>query len=84
MQMRHRFAPVWPVIDDQAVASLRQAGFFGHFTRFEQQVSKNLSLFGPGFGDSWQNFLRKNQKVRRRLRMDVADGHDQIIFVKNL
>lgn len=84
MQMRDSFASIWPVIDDQTVTGLGQSGFFRHLARLEQQVSKNLTMFGIGFGDSRKNLLRKNQKMHRRLRLDVFDGQDQVIFVHNL
>lgn len=83
MQMRHGFATVWPVIDDQAVTGLRQSGFFRHFTRLEQQVSKNLSMFGLDFGNPGKHFLGKNQKMSRRLWFDVLDRENQIILVNN-
>ena len=33
--------------------------------------------------DARNRFLRKNQDMRGRLRVDVADGENQIVFVKN-
>lgn len=60
VQMRDGLAAVGPAVDDQAIAVLSQAEFFGHFAGFEQDMSQGLAVCGFGFGDAWKDFFGEN------------------------
>lgn len=83
MQMRHRFAAVRSIVDDEAITIFSKTNFFGDFAGFEEDVAQDFGVFGLCFRDARKNFFGKNQNVRGRLRMNVADGHDQIVFINN-
>ena len=52
VQMGDSLAAVWAVVDDEAIAVFCEAGFFGDFTGFEQQMTKDFSVLGFGLGDA--------------------------------
>src|ERR1019366_5181420 len=74
VQVRHGFAAVRAVVDDEPVAAFFQAHLVRDFGGLEQNVSEQWLVGGRCFGDARNKFLRKNQNVRRRLRIDVAEG----------
>ena len=80
MQVRHGFAGVGTVVEDETVAAFFQAEFLRDFGGFEQQMAEGLMIFGAGFGEARTWFLGNDQNVRRRLRLDVAEGDDQVVF----
>ena len=41
-------------------------------------------VFGLGFGDSSDGFLGNHQHVRGRLRVDVVEGKDEVVFVDDV
>lgn len=84
MQMRHGFARVRPVVKHEAIAALLEAEFLSDFSSFKQQVTKNLVILGLGFGDAHNGLLGDDQNVGWRLRLDVAEGAHQIIFIDNV
>ena len=83
MQVRYRFASVRSVVEDQPVAILLEAEFIGDFRGLQHQVTEHLVVFGFGFSDAWNGFLRNDQNMRRRLRFDVAKGDNGIVLIDN-
>lgn len=83
MQVRHGFACVRAVVEDEAIATLVEAEFVGDFRGFEQQVAENLMVFRCGFGDAWDGFLWNDKHVRWRLRFDVAEREHEVVFIDN-
>src|SRR5271169_4057783 len=72
VQVRHGFTAVRAIVDDEPVAVL-QTQLLRDFGGLEQNVSEQLSVVRLCLGDPWNGFLRKNQNMHRRLRVDVAD-----------
>ena len=83
MQMGHRFAAIGTVVDDEAVAGLVQAKGLGHGGGLEQQMSQQGMIGGLRLGDARHGFLGHDQNMGGRLRGDVAEGEDQIIFLND-
>ena len=84
MQMRHSFAGVRTVVENQPKTTLFEAEFVCHLTRLEHQVAEDLVIARSCLGDAGNGFLGNQQYVRGRLRFDVAKGDDEIVFVNNL
>lgn len=84
MQMRHGFAGVRAVVEDEPKTILREAQFLRDFARLEHQVAENLVILRRRFGDAGNGFLRDQQNVRRGLRVDVAKRDDEVVFINNL
>lgn len=84
MQMRHGFAGVRAVVEDEPKTILREAEFLRDLARLEHQVAENLVIFSRRFGDAGNGFLRNQQNVRRGLRVDVAKGDDEVVFINDL
>jgi hypothetical protein len=84
MQVRHGFTAVVTIVNHEPVAGFFQAQFFRHFGGFKQQVAEQVLVVGLGFGDARDQFFGDNQNVRRRLRADVAEGEDGIVFVNDV
>ena len=80
MQVRHGFAGVGAVVEDEAVAAFFQAEFLRDFGGFEQQMAEGLMIFGAGFGEARNRFPGNDQNMRRRLRIDVAEGDDLVVL----
>ena len=59
VQVRHGFAAVRAVVDDEPVAAF-QIQFLRDFGGLEQNVSKQLLVAGLRLADSRNHFLRKN------------------------
>lgn len=83
VQVRHGFAAVRTVVDDEPVTAL-QIQLFSNFGSLEQEMAEQFVVVRRGFGDANHGFFRKDQNVRWRLRIDVAYGEDGIVFKNNL
>lgn len=83
MEVRHGFAAVLAVIDDQTVAGFIQPKLGGDFGGFEQQMAENFFIVRLRFGDAWNGFLRDDDEVGGRLRIYVAEGEDGFVFKDN-
>lgn len=81
MEMWHRFASIFPVIDDQAITSLLKTDQRGDFGCFEQQVSEHGLILAGGFRDARQRLAGDDEDVDGGLWLDVAEGHHDIVFV---
>jgi hypothetical protein len=83
VQVRHGLAAVRAVVDDEPEAVWRQTQLVRDFGGLEQNVSEQLPVFSLRLADSRNDFFRKNQNMHGRLRVDVADGENQIVFIDN-
>ena len=81
MQMRHGFASVRPIVEDQSEPGFGDPELASHLSRFEQQVPEDLVILRFRFSDASNRLLRDNQHMLGRLGIDVAKGEDQIVFV---
>ena len=84
MQVRHRFATVRAVVDDEPVAGFFPAEFGSAFGGFEQEMAEQFLIVRLRFGDARNRLLWKNQNVRRGLRIDVVNGEDEVVFKNDL
>ncbi len=80
MQMRHRFASIGAVIDDQAEAS-SEAEFAGHGAGGEEEVAEDGLLVGSGLADSRYHRFRDDQEVDGRGGSDVVYNDAVIVLV---
>ena len=66
VQVRHGFAAVRAVVDDEPVATFFQTNFVRHFGGLEQKMSEQLLVGGRGFGDARHDLFWKNQNKNGR------------------
>ena len=71
VQVGYGFTRVRAIIENQAKARLIQSQLLGHFGSLQQQMTENLMVFRPGFGEAGNGFLRHDQNVRWGLGFDV-------------
>ena len=83
VQVRNRLARMRAIIDDEAKAGCAHAELRRDFRRLEQQMTKNLFVFGPGVHDARYWLLWHYENVRRRLAVDVFEGDDEVILVND-
>ena len=83
MQMRHRFAGVATVVENEAEAILRQAQHPGNFGGFQQQMAEQGLIFGLGFGHARNRLLWDQEDMRRRLWGDIVKGDDEVVLIDN-
>ena len=83
MQVRHGLAAVRAVVDDEAVARFVQAEFRGDLGGFQQQVAEKFLVIRRCLGDAWDGLLGNDDDVCGRLRLDVAEGEDGVVFKNN-
>ena len=81
MQVRHGFAGVGSVVEDQPVTILPETEFVGDFRGLQHQVSKDLVIFGLGLGNARNGLLRDDQNMRRCLWFDVAEGDHEVVLI---
>jgi len=84
MQMRHGFAGVRAVVEHEAEAAALQTQFLRHLARFQQQMTERGLVFHGGFGKARDGLLRNEEDMGGRLRVDVPERDDQVIFIDDL
>lgn len=84
VEMGNRFAAVGSVVDHQPEAGFTDSQLSCNFRRLEEQMADQLFVLGRGFGDARYRFFGNDQNVLGRLRVDVAKGDHQIIFVNDV
>lgn len=80
MQMRHRFASVRTVVDDDAVPVV-QALLLGNFCRHQEQMPEQTGIRGGRFPDALDALFRDYQDMHGRLWVDVADRKTMLVIV---
>ena len=83
MQMWHRLPSVSSMIDHETITVRFQASLPGNLPRFEQQMTQEDLVRRDGFAKARDWLLRDNQEVGGRLRFDVVEGQDEVVFVSN-
>ena len=81
MEMRHRFTAIQSVIDDEAVAGTLQPEMIRDLGGLQQQMAQQTMIIRRGVGNAWDGFSRHDEDVRWRLRIDVVEGQDQVVFI---
>ena len=84
MQVWHGFTTIRAIVDDQSVAAIFQTNLVRDFSGFEQEMAKQLVVFRHSLGNTRNHPLGEKQNVHRSLRMEVADGEDEVVFKNNL
>ena len=84
MQVRHGFATVCPVVEDETIAGLFEAQFLRDFSSLEQQMTERLMIGGRGLGDARDGFLRNDQDVSRCFGRDVVERDHEVVFINDL
>jgi hypothetical protein len=70
-------------VDDDA-ESFGEVGLGGEFVGGEEHVSKEGFVRGGGVGEGADVFARDDEQVRGRLRRDVGEGDDAVVFIDAL
>lgn len=81
MQMRHGFSCVGAIVENEAETILFESKFFCYVSRLEKEMPEELLVFRSRFGDARDWLLWDDQNVHRRLRLDVAKGDHQVVFI---
>lgn len=84
VQMRDGFTAISTVVNHQPVPAWFQSQPIRHHRRLEQQMSEQLVVLGHGLGYARHRFFGKNQNMRWRLRMEIANRHYRVVFKHNL
>ena len=83
VQVRHGFAAIGPIINDDAEAGSGHAFLLGQGLRDKEQVSEQR-LVGPRAGaDARDHLLGHDEEMDGRLRMNVVEGQALVILVDN-
>ena len=84
MQMRHAFASVFAVIDDEAESVFVQSKFARDFTRLQKQMAQHLMILRFSLSNSRDGFLGDDENVRGRLWVDVIEGQHQVVLIDDV
>ena len=77
-------AAVAAVVDHDPVAGLSDAKFLGERRRGQQQMPEHRLVGRRGLADARNEFLRDDQHMHRRLRVDVMERQRPLVFVNRL
>jgi hypothetical protein len=83
MQMRHGFAGMRPVVENQPEPGFGDPELARDFSSLEQQMAENLVILRFGLRDADDRLLWDNQHMLGRLGIDVAKSQDQIVFIND-
>ena len=84
MQVRHGFAAVCPVVEDETIAGLFEPQLLGDFSSLEQQMTERLMIVRRGFGDARDGFLGDDQDMRRCFGCDVVERDHEVVLINDL
>lgn len=83
MQVRDGLAAVRAVIDYEAEA-FGEIEFAGNLAGDGEHMAEDGFVSWSGFSDARDNFLRDDEQVHRRLRLDVVEDEALIVLVFDL
>ena len=83
VQVRHGFAAVRAVVDDEPVAAFFQADDIRDLGGLEQQMAEQFPVAGGCLSHARDHFFGDDQNVRWRLGIDVVEGEHGIVFIDN-
>lgn len=81
--MRHRFASVRSIVDDDPV-TLAQTLLLGDDSDFGHKVTQQVSVTGLGFSNPLDLSPRHQKQVDRSLRVDVSETKAVLIFINDV
>lgn len=84
MQVWDGLSGIGPVVEYEPIARLFQPKFVRHFRGFEHEMTKHFVVFTGGFGDARNGLFGNDQYVCGGLRLNVAKGEHEVVFVNNL
>ena len=84
MQVRHRLARIGAIVEHQAKTVFGEPELLRHFRGFDEKMSQHLVIVRMRFGEARNRFLGNDQDVNGRLRLDVVEGDDLVVFVDNV
>src|SRR5919199_4273855 len=79
----HRLLRIRTIVENRAV-TVCQPLVGGNFLRYQEQVSDERFVFLGQVVERGDGLAGHNQDVRRRLGIDVAQGHAPVILIKDL
>lgn len=83
MQVRHGFAGVRAVVDDQTEA-LGELKLRRDPSGHEQQMPEHRLVLSPGFGDAGDGLFGDDQQMNRGLGLDVVKHDAMFVLVLDL
>jgi len=83
VKMRHGFATVRPIINDDAEAGIAQAFMPGQGLCDKEQVAEQRLIGRRGGADARDHLLGHDEEMDGRLRMNVVEGQALVILVDN-
>lgn len=84
MQMRDGFTGVRAIVDDEPIAAVFQAQFRGDLPSLEHQIAQDFFILWTRVGNAGDMFLWDNEHMRGRVRLDVAKGQHEVVFIDNV
>ena len=82
--MRHGFAAITPVVDDESKSALRKIQLGRYRPCLEKQMSQERLIFMRRLPDSRDRLLGDDQDVHWRLRIDVPESEDQLVLIDDI
>ena len=83
VEMRDGFAGVGAVVEHEPETVLGQPELLRDFRRLDQEMAEDLMIVGLRLGDPRDRLFRNDQDVDGRLRFDVMERNDLVVFVNN-
>ena len=84
MQMRHGFARIWPVVEDEPETIFGKAKLFRDLGSLDEKMTQHLVIIRMRFGKARDRFLGNNQDVNGRLRFHVMKRNHLLVLINDL
>lgn len=84
VKVMHRLQGIRPVVHDQTVSAIRYAFPRRDPSGGQHQIRRQALIFFRQLSDIGHVFARNDQHVYRRLRLDVAKGHNAVILIDDI
>jgi hypothetical protein len=81
--MGHRLAAIQAVVDDDAKSGVLKTFLSRHILRDEEQMAQERLISGRGSVNASDLAFRDDQKMSRRLRIDVVEGEAKVVLISN-
>ena len=84
MKVGHRLSAIAAIVDHQPIAVLLQAQLRGDFGGLQQKMPEQRLVSRASLRDAGNGLFRHDERVNRRLRIDVAERQHDVVLVNNL
>lgn len=81
VEVRHRLARRWAVVDHDPISSFQNAELLRHFAARKEHSTEQLGVGRGSFADAWDHALGHDEHVHRGLRRRVVEGEEFVRFV---